>query len=154
MKVSSGLLSLLFISILLFITLDGRNTSAKEKPSKIGESVISLPSKEKQIISQVADKYGLKGKARALLYIIRKIENGPVGCEFGVKVPEAMRYKNNPTRSFWTQAEWAAGTIRKRWNGNIDNFADRWCPYSADPQGNINWKRNAKFYMKKWEKYF
>lgn len=43
----------------------------------------------------------------------------------------------------------------KRWEktnkqGNfIDFFADRWCPPSADKQGNLNWIKNMNYYLKK-----
>jgi hypothetical protein len=30
----------------------------------------------------------------------------------------------------------------------IDFLADRYCPASADPIGNANWKRNVKFFLK------
>lgn len=31
----------------------------------------------------------------------------------------------------------------------IDFMADRWCPSSADPKGNVNWKKNVKQMMPK-----
>ena len=43
----------------------------------------------------------------------------------------------------------------KRWNkaGRTNEFVDfmanRWCPVSADPVGNKNWKRNVKILMEK-----
>lgn len=30
----------------------------------------------------------------------------------------------------------------------LDFLADRYCPPSVDPQGNANWKRNVKFFLK------
>ena len=47
-------------------------------------------------------------------------------------------------------------TIRNNWSrweragrpGNfIDFLADRYCPPSADPAGNRNWKRNVRFFL-------
>lgn len=38
----------------------------------------------------------------------------------------------------------------KAWNGRgdfIDFMADKYCPYSADPIGNTNWKRNVRYFM-------
>ncbi len=32
-------------------------------------------------------------------------------------------------------------------NSFLDFLADRYCPPSADPRGNINWKRNIKFFV-------
>jgi len=43
---------------------------------------------------------------------------------------------------------------RRRWQAAgrpgdyIDYLADRYVPKSVDPQGNINWKRNVKFFLK------
>lgn len=102
---------------------------------------------EAKIIEEVADEYSLQGDSRILLYVIRKIENGPKGTEFGVLHPRAKgtTYRN--------QAQWAAGTIKKRYTGDLKAFASRWCPIGAsnDLTGlNKNWYPNAKYYMKKW----
>jgi len=43
---------------------------------------------------------------------------------------------------------------RRRWQAagrpgdHIDYLADRYVPKSVDSQGNINWKRNVKFFLK------
>ncbi len=108
---------------------------------------INLPAWEKRIINEVADEYHLEGEARLLLFVIRKVENGRKGREFGVLHPAAINttYRN--------QCQWAAGTIKKRFHGDLKAFADRWCPVGAenDPQGlNKNWYKNAKYYMEKW----
>jgi hypothetical protein len=108
---------------------------------------------EIDIINRIADEYGLEGASKKLLFAIRKVENGKQGKEFGVLNPEAMRYANDPDamKSFETQARWAAGTIQKRFHGDIDAFAKRWAPVGAsnDPNGlNKNWIKNIKFYMK------
>jgi hypothetical protein len=108
---------------------------------------IDLPASEISIINDVADQYGLEGDARLLLFIIRKIENGRPGyAEFGVLHPRAIG------RGFRVQCEWAAGTLRKRYNGDLQAFAERWCPSDAHPL-NRNWYTNAMFYMKKWGAY-
>jgi hypothetical protein len=107
-----------------------------------------LPDNEIKIINQVADEYNLKDDARTLLLVIRIVENGAVGREFGVLTPQAMRYPTNPEKSFITQCRWAAGTIKKRYNGNLKAFADRWCPPEVH-QLNKNWYPNAKYWMDK-----
>ncbi len=108
-------------------------------------------SQEYAIINKVADEYKLDDTQRKLLYSIRKVENGRQGREFGVLSPEAMRYeKGDPLLSLETQAKWAAGTIKKRFNGNLEEFAGRWAPVGAknDPTNlNKNWIKNIKFYM-------
>ena len=108
---------------------------------------ISLPSHEIKIINEVADEYNLTGESRLLLFVIRKVENGGSGREFGVLHPKAIN------TTFRNQAQWAAGTIKKRYAGDLKAFAQRWCPIGAenDPQGlNKNWYKNADYYMKKW----
>jgi hypothetical protein len=107
---------------------------------------------ELSIINSVADAYGLDEKSRRLLYAIRKAENGAQGKEFGVLNSEAMRFADDPdpAKSFKIQAMWAAGTIKKRFKGDLKSFADRWAPIGAenDPEGlNKNWLKNIEFYM-------
>ena len=115
--------------------------------------IISLPKEEKILINKVANEYGLTGDARLLLFVIRKVENGRPGREFGVLNPEAIRFSDGRL-SFLIQARWAAGTIKKRYTGDLKAFADRWCPVGAknDPKGlNKNWLSNVLYYMDKWE---
>jgi hypothetical protein len=109
---------------------------------------------ERAIITETAREYTLTTEETRLLKVIRIIENGPQGREFGVLTPKAMRYADHPNwrKSFRVQAQWAAGTIKKRYNGNLKTFADRWCPIGAknDPTGlNKNWYPNAKYWMNK-----
>lgn len=111
---------------------------------------LSVPSHEAQVIEQVAQQYKLSPEQTKLLYTIRKVENGRVGREFGVLNPEAMRFINDPVLSFKTQAMWAAGTVKKRYTGDLQEFANRWAPVgvSNDPKGlNRNWVKNAEYYM-------
>lgn len=106
---------------------------------------------EVDIIQKVADLYGLQGRSRQLLYAIRRAESGRQGREFGVLNPEAMRFeKGDPVESFVTQAKWAAGTIAKRFNGDLGKFAARWAPRGVanDPTDlNRNFLRNITFFM-------
>ena len=109
---------------------------------------VMLPNWEKKIINEVADEYGLQGDARLLLFVIRKVENGSHGREFGVLHPKAVN------TSYRNQCQWAAGTIKKRYTGDLETFASRWCPIGAknDSQGlNKYWYKNAKYYMEKWK---
>jgi hypothetical protein len=107
---------------------------------------------EATIIDAVAQQYELTERERKLLYAIRKAEQGKQGKEFGVLTPEAMRFANDPdpTKSFKIQAMWAAGTIKKRFKGDLKKFADRWAPIGAgnDPTNlNENWLNNVKYFM-------
>ena len=116
------------------------------------EAKSSLTPNEESVISRVAKSYSLNPEQTKLLKVIRLVENGGPGKEFGVLTPQAMRFKNNPQKSLETQAKWAAGTIKNHYDGNIDRFAKRWAPLKAknDPKGlNKNWAQNAKFYMNK-----
>ena len=64
----------------------------------------------------------------------------------GVLTQAAQRYKGDFKRSLRLQAEYAAGTIKKRFNGDLEEFAARWCPVGAknDPKGlNKHWLKNA-----------
>jgi hypothetical protein len=102
------------------------------------------------ILSKVASDYGLQGDACKLLYAIYIAENGVPGREMGVLNPEAMRFKGDHDKSLTLQAQWAAGTIAKRFDGNLEAFAQRWCPLNAgnDPTGlNANWLPNVQKIM-------
>lgn len=102
------------------------------------------------IIKKVAKEYKLNEKESKLLWSIRQAEQGRVGREFGVLVPEAMRFEDSPVNSFMTQARWAAGTIKKRYKGDIKAFGGRWAPVGAenDPNNlNKNWIPNIEFFM-------
>lgn len=147
------ILAIIFFGICLFaFAYASVNISSGVEASVSAPTSIPLPQKEIQIINQIADEYALVGEERTLLFVIRIIENGSTGREFGVLHPQAMRFKDNPKKSFVTQAKWAAGTISKRFNNNLEKFASRWCPVGAenDPTGlNKNWLPNAKYWMAK-----
>lgn len=132
--------------------IDLITTEKKEEQSPLMS--LANSSIEMEVINKVADEYNLNDDERKLLFVIRKIENGKQGKEFGVLTKEAMRFANDkdPMKSFITQARWAAGTIKKRYKGNLEKFAKRWAPVGAenDPtELNKNWLKNAKFYMNK-----
>lgn len=113
-------------------------------------SKLAMPAQHLEIIQGVAKQYGLTPEQTRLLAAIRLAENGGPGREFGVLTPEAQRFANDPLRSFTTQAMWAAGTIKKRYRGDIDEFANIWAPVGVknDPTGlNKNWPRNVKKFM-------
>jgi hypothetical protein len=84
----------------------------------------------------------------AMLFAIRKTENGGPGIEFGVLHPKAKGTNLD------TQAGWAAATILKnkaRYNSKKDGdfisfLGSRYAPKNAenDPHGlNANWVKNA-----------
>lgn len=101
-----------------------------------------------KILAAVADEYGLKGDARKLLFVIRSIEAGGSGREMGVLTKAAQRFKGDHAKSLRCQAQWAAGTIKKRFTGDLEAFANRYCPASTDPEGHKNWVNNARKAMK------
>jgi hypothetical protein len=109
-----------------------------------------LPDKDEAVAREVAVEYSLNRIETNLLLVIRRIENGRAGLEFGVgdgmEDHPARRYAGDYDRSFKLQAQWAAGTIEKRFTGDLEAFSKRYCP--------VNWKvwlKNATFYMKKLE---
>lgn len=114
-----------------------------------------IPAADREILTKVADEYGLRGDARWLLYTIRIVEGGGPGREMGVLVPAAQRHKGDHAKSLELQARWAAGTIRKRYAGDLEAFAARWCPLN-DPRdkGRLNrhWLANARAVMKECKK--
>jgi hypothetical protein len=87
-----------------------------------------LPYQERQILESVAAQVGLSQDGTELLLVIRKIENGGPGREMGVMTPRAQRYKGNSERSLRLQAQWAAGTIKRHYRGDVLSFAKRYCP--------------------------
>jgi len=97
-----------------------------------------------------------------ILLAIRKAENGRAGREFGILHPRCQRQiQAEPKRSLDIQAGWSAATIvksRKRWKragcpggegGFIAFLGNRYCPKKADRQGNINWKRNVRYWFER-----
>jgi hypothetical protein len=113
---------------------------------------LAKSSEEFGLIKQVAKEYDLDQRETKLLFAIRKAENGKQGLEFGVMNKEARRFaKSKDSRqSLVTQARWAAGTIDKRFTGDLEEFRDRYAPLKADndPTGlNDNWLKNVTEFM-------
>ena len=101
-----------------------------------------LPEHEWRMIRRIAANYRLSEEETWLLAGIRRLENGRSGLEFGVGGPmdsghKAHRYRDG-VRSFRVQCAWAAGTIRKRYSGDLAAFAKRYNPYHATA-----WARNV-----------
>ena len=102
----------------------------------------SLPAQEWTMLKQVAAEYTLSAEQTWLLAAIRLHENGRPGLEFGVGGPmdsghKAHRYRDG-VKSFRVQCAWAAGTIKRRYNGNIAAFAKRYNPLHA-----ARWAKNV-----------
>jgi hypothetical protein len=109
-----------------------------------------IPEQDQLILSDVAQEYQLDREQTQLLYVVYLVERGGPGREMGVLLPQAQRYKGNHSESLRLQAMYAAGTIRKHYNGCLELFARRWCPVGAanDPKGlNKNWLPNARKLM-------
>ncbi len=122
--------------------------------------------KELPVIAQACERNNCKGDNFIILLAIRRAENGGWGREFGIKHRLCQTaIEKEPQRSLDIQAGWAAATIvknRHRWElagrpgstnspqaGFIDFLGDRYCPASADPKGNENWKVNVKYFYKR-----
>ena len=94
-----------------------------------------IPAREWAMIRQVAVNYDLSEDQTWLLAAIRRHENGRPGLEFGVGGPmdsghTAHRYQDG-TKSFYIQAMWAAGTIRRHYRGDLKSFGRRYNPPDA-----------------------
>ena len=106
------------------------------------EAAMTLPANEWTVLRQVAAEYRLSAEETWLLAAIRLHENGRPGLEFGVGGPmdsghKAHRYRDG-VRSFRVQCAWAAGTIRKRYTGDLYAFARRYNPLHA-----ARWMQNV-----------
>ena len=102
----------------------------------------TLPAKEWTMLRQVAAEYGLSTEETWLLAAIRLHENGRPGLEFGVGGPmnsghKAHRYRDGD-KSFRVQCAWAAGTIKKRYTGDLATFGKRYNPHHA-----ATWTKNV-----------
>lgn len=91
-----------------------------------------LPAREWAMIRQIAANYDLSDEQTWLLAAIRCHENGRPGLEFGVggrvfSTHVAHRYQDG-FKSFYVQGSWAAGTIVRNYDGDLDKFARRYCP--------------------------
>lgn len=104
---------------------------------------------EARIILRAAEEYSLTEEEARLLCAIRRVENGGGDIEFGVgsDIPghPARRNADIPEASVLLQAQWAAGTIARRYRGaTLQEFAERWCPPNA-----ANWQRLIEGKMRK-----
>lgn len=102
---------------------------------------------ENRIMMKVAHQKELDSDETRLLLAIRTHEDGPTGMEFGIGQEvwghrSAKRYRNDPRKSLALQAEWAAGTIQKRFNGSLRQFSTVWCP-----KGSATWYRSVSNIM-------
>lgn len=91
-----------------------------------------LPAQEWARIREVAVNYDLDEESTWLLAAIRRQENGRPGLEFGVGGPmnsrhRAHRYQDG-VKSFYIQAMWAAGTVKKHYRGDLLAFGKRYNP--------------------------
>ena len=91
-----------------------------------------LPAREWAMIRQIAANYDLSEERTWLLAAIRCHENGRPGLEFGIggrvfSTHVAHRYQDG-FKSFYVQGSWAAGTIVRHYDGDLEKFAKRYCP--------------------------
>ena len=91
-----------------------------------------IPAHEWKMIREVAVNYDLDEERTWLLAAIRRHENGPPGREFGVGGPmnsghRAHRFQDG-VKSFYVQAMWAAGTVKKHYTGDLVAFGKRYNP--------------------------
>lgn len=108
-------------------------------------AVAAITPPQMKVIDQTAKEYRLTTEEKALLIAIRKVENGRPGLEWGV----AQDFPNHPARrfkdgvkSFAVQCKWAAGTIKRRYRGDLVAFSKRYCP-----SNHANWRRMVKEMM-------
>lgn len=100
--------------------------------AKVSTATPLIPAREWKMIREVAVNYDLSDDATWLLAAIRRHENGRPGLEFGIGGPmnsghRAHRYQDG-TKSFYVQAMWAAGTVRKHYTGDLVKFGKRYNP--------------------------
>jgi len=90
--------------------------------------------KEAEIFQRVAQDYHLDERQTKLLVVLRRCENGPQGCEFGVGSDDAnhpaRRVSSDPEASVELQAMYAAGSIGRRCPAatDLEAFMRRWNP--------------------------
>lgn len=110
--------------ILVAILIGGANVKAEELEKHFNEIEI-------KVLTEVAKEYSLTEEETTLLFSIRRVENGGPGIEMGVgqdyKKHPARRYAGNFEKSLRLQSQWAAGTIKKRYNGDLMALAKQYC---------------------------
>ena len=117
--------------------------------------------REMVTIRKAAERNDCEDEDFLLLLAIRKQENGRPGREFGILHPRCLvLIKKCPEKSLDIQAGWAAATIiknRLRWARAgckpdfITFLGNCYCPFEIDPVGNINWKKNVRFWFEKFK---
>ena len=112
-----------------------------------GNVFLRIPEPDRAILSRVAAEYKLNADQRKLLFAIRVQENGGPGVEMGVLHPRAQRFKGRYAQSLERHARWVAGTIAKRYHGDLEAFANRWCPPQAHKL-NRHWLPNVRQLLK------
>ncbi len=136
------------VALYVCLTVVAPIAFAGDAPEEVAAIAKTMPAEEVRILADVGREYGLTGDRLRLLFAIRKIENGRPGVEMGVGSDfpghRARRYAGSFTKSLHIQAQWAAGTIRKRYTGDLTTFAQRYCPPNWR-----NWTRMARFWMYK-----
>ena len=125
------------INLALVLTLFGTIL-----PISSATAATTLPAHEWTMLRQIAAEYELSNEGTWLLAAIRIHENGRPGLEFGVGGPmdsghRAHRYRDG-VNSFRVQCAWAAGTIKKRYTGDLFAFARRYNPLHA-----TRWMQNV-----------
>ena len=110
-----------------------------------------LPEREWKMIRQIAVNYNLDEERTWLLAAIRRHENGRPGLEFGIGGPmnsghRAHRYQDG-TKSFYVQGMWAAGTIKRRYKGDLYEFAKRY-----NPPAPMKWYKGVSSLIKRLKK--
>jgi len=106
-------------------------SEAEEMAFSTEKLITHFPENEVRILTEVAKEYSLTDKETMLLFAIRKVENGRPGVEMGVgdnypKHP-ARRFAGNFEKSLRLQAQWSAGTIKKRFANDLVSFSERYC---------------------------
>ena len=133
-------------TIVLFLCLGAGGTARAVSPAGGGDASRALPAHEVEILCEVGREYGLDDERVRLLLAIRKVENGGPGVEMGVAsdLPRhaSHRMAGDPGRSLRLQARWAAGTIRKRYQGNLESFAKGYCPPNS-----AHWASMVRYWM-------
>lgn len=127
--------------LLLLVFVVGMCSSVEAKNRVLSQA------EENRIMMEVIHQTELNYDEARLLLAIRTHEDGPTGMEFGIGQEVwghrmAKRYANDPRKSLRLQAEWASGTIQKRFNGSLRDFASVWCP-----KGSSAWCRSVNKIM-------
>lgn len=133
-------------TLLLLACLTAVTAAGDERPTSSWAVARALPPAETKILLDVGKEYYLTVGQLKLLLTIRRIENGRSGLQMGVSSNHpphrARRHARQPARSLRIQAQWAAGTIRNHYTGNLDAFAKVYCPH-----GWKHWSRMARYWM-------